>query len=260
MNLFLYSNADEFLTQLLVERLEARKNWRCLSTSDLKRRLSLRERLTQDSLESNWSLDNGIVLKRNLILDRVFSFRECHDDDFESMEMDSLLFYLRKSSTRHLCTLMHNDPLEWCSPLVNQWENLRGHFPDLAVPNYEMPYLPKDSALPTERTVIVAYGNRLQWRPGRHFHEEGALAFERPRGNPISILATPNGVADHPNTQAGELARQICAHWGIWFAEIIFFEDGDKLTFGMVNVQPSKALPNNALSEFIDQQLKVIDV
>ncbi|NJL24254.1 MAG: hypothetical protein HC902_03130 [Calothrix sp. SM1_5_4] len=211
-------------------------------------------KIFQRAHERQWSLDGQSLDLNGVILDRVFSFPAMGDHSFNCLEMLSFLYYLRKSSDRHLSTLMHEDPLEWCSPLINQWECVRRFLPELRVPNYMFPVSPQESHAPSERRVIVDYMDRYHWRPGRHSDRAGALAFETPAGRPISILATPNGFLSHPNQRAGELARKICQHWRLWFAEVLFFEnegEGGKggevgdLTFGMVK----RATVQNLLGE-----------
>jgi hypothetical protein len=267
MNLFLYSREDEFMTQVLLENLSRKPSWLCLDIREFVTHARLREEITQSHCRRGWTYQDRSLLdgEQALVLDRVFSFQNSASlfkhPEFGMTEWDALFFYLRNSSKRHVGTLFHEEPLSWSLPLPKQWASLAAENFGVCTPNMEYPYREADTALEPSRAVIVSFNERYQWRPGRHTTSDRALAFERPPGRPVSILATPNGFLSAPdsptsNEKLGRLAMNICRRWKIWFSEILFFDDGDQIYFGMVNVQPSKIYDRDTLADFIDSQIQ----
>ena len=124
-------------------------------------------------------------------------------------------------------------------------------------PRFEYPYREENSRLDAERIVIVDFNEQSRWRIGRHTESERALAFERPPGRPLSILATPHAFlgAGEVSAEAGRLAMAICASFRAWFLEIVLFEDARDHTFALASAQPSLAFAPERVRAFVNGQL-----
>jgi hypothetical protein len=265
MNIFVYSHPEEYLTRIILDQVEPLRNWRSISSEQFVKEVQFQEFLTQDKFDSTWDLNGKDILSStsDVFLDRVFTFQKAEkmfaDPHFAELEMAALFYHLRNNSKKHQSTLMHLTPNSWNLDLTSQWAFARSL--GLSVPRFELPYQGSRSALNPQNLVITEFTDKLNWKPGCYSKSERALAFERPVGKVLSILATPNsflsadGVVSDP---AGEIAIKICQALNVWFVEVILFQDEldeSKFVFGMVSTQPSKKFSDLQLSQFIRKEI-----
>lgn len=142
-------------------------------------------------------------------------------------------------------------------PLYLQWSRVRATCPGLCVPRYAYPFGSVAPEVNEFSKVIYkpAYDLRT-WKPNSPppfwWH---TFAVERPAGNPIVASIVDGNVLIHgeAGTNACEIildrSNDICRAFGTIFGEILYFADGDTITFAAFShpmateIAPSKIDP-----------------
>lgn len=191
-----------------------------------------------------------LVNRASLIQDQLFEGFHPDDREYARTEFNAYLTFALNAFPTKLTAPSFFGLAGNQYPLPMQWARVKKLHPSLAVPHY---YLgsPQHCPFAKERADIVyshTYGYR-HWRPGPRPDAPSLFAFVRPQGQPVFTFVSGEAacLVKSPVTSAMSEALQsellslsvsIAKDFGCTLAELLFFVEHDRLTFGVLDIRP----------------------
>lgn len=273
MIVFIYSHDDEKLTSILKNNLK-KKECIILSIKHLLNDFSIFDTFVDGQAKINWfdncntqiTNDNSTILI-NRVLDvprELFQHFHENDRNYAKREFEAYLSFAL-SAFKH--KVGNASPMGLAGrffSLINQWQRIKNHT-HIKTPEYfygPRTHLPSHFHNQSVCGSLFDYGN---WQVSDMKSEDigNKLYYKRPHGIPIfAFLAGKDVVLAQLSNHQLELiddkriekiTLQIGNLFNYPFAEILFFKNGENISFGCINQSINAPWPDSILDKAVNQ-------
>lgn len=277
--LLVYSHDKEPVTQALIHSDFSKKiDTIKISLEEFINNITVFDEFDHCKTKIHWTLSSGIEVHNSeefYLINRVLSIPEDIFHDFSEEDQS----YCIAELTAYFTFALEAFPVCFTKPgafglsgnrfsLPRQWEIVRQSQLLLEVPNY---YLGNMNFSELEGEVIYSRpSNFYYWKPNSNLKDQTDFAFIKPKGIPIIACVLGNfiefffydlnqKISEDVNCLLKDFSIKLLEIFKHSIAEILFFVDDGKITFGMISNVPyaSKTKPwfSNLVSSFFENEI-----
>lgn len=264
------SSKDEAITKWVINSQKRGELFDVLFIEELLNKYDIQDEIDDKQVSIQWYENNVLRFsnKTHCLLNRItyiertlFDKFKPHDREYAKREFEAYLGF-SLNSFKKVQKIAINGVCERIYSLPQQWKLLKNKT-EIPIPNYYWGMHDYAPFISQENRVCSNSYNYLNWSPASSKDERTGFCFERPKGEPIFVLSIGTSrlisseiqLNPFQSSQLDKLLGQIRELYNYFIFELLIFVDGNKLTFGCINLDVIRSQHNKLFSDFLKNNL-----